>query len=235
MYKYHGIFWDAKYIHFNSRRFWNWWFILVNLLRWSLHASLLADGPGQVALDIWFVSCCLIVRFCVFFSLFYMYVFACLFCLRFSCVFVMVESACQRARRWSWTGGSWYLVCLFLFLVFVCECFSFCVFSCVHALACVGLLVLLVESESLFAGRWFWSDCVSWLPWGDLYSWLNERLLSSEFEHSICLFLLGSDCHYQNSTWITNTWGKWSPLPSPPPYHSTLDAHSPLERWTLWE
>ena len=134
MYKYHGIFWDAKYIHFNSRRFWNWWFILVNLLRWSLHASLLADGPGQVALDIWFVSCCLIVRFCVFFSLFYMYVFACLFCLRFSCVFVMVESACQRARRWSWTGGSRYLVCLF---VNVFLCVSFLVFMRWLVLACL--------------------------------------------------------------------------------------------------
>ena len=135
---------------------------------------------SQMVLDRWllifgwfFLFVC--TFFCVF-SFFYMYVFACLSCLRFSCVFVMVESACQRVRRWSWTGGSWYLVCLFLFLVFVCECFSFCVFSCVHALACVGLLVLLVESESLFAGRWFWSDCVSWLPWGDLYSWLNERL-----------------------------------------------------------
>ena len=82
------------------------------------------------------VSFCLFVRFLCVFSLFYMYVFACRSCLRFSCVFVMVESACQRARRLSWTGGSWYLfgcfffLCLFLnvflfvsFLVFMCSLF----------------------------------------------------------------------------------------------------------------
>ena len=152
---------------------------LVFLWWWKLHASVLADGPGQVALDIWFV------------------------CFFFLCLFVNV----------------------FLFV-------SFLVFMRWLVLACLccwwNLRACLLADDfgqTVFLGS---RGGIS------ILDWMND-FLSSEFEHSICLFLLGSDCHYQNSTWITNTWGKWSPLPPPPPYHSTLDVHRPLERWTLWE
>ena len=95
---------------------------LVFLWWWNLHASVLANGPGQVALDIYLV-------------------------VSFSCVCLWM----------------FFFLCLFL-----CSCVGLCWLACVF---------LLVESERPLAGRWFWSDCVSWLPWGDLYSWPNGQWL----------------------------------------------------------
>ena len=41
---------------------------------------------------------------------------------------------------------------MFLFLVFVSECFSFCFSSCVYVLAFLACVFVLVESEGLLAG-----------------------------------------------------------------------------------
>ena len=156
-----------------------------------------------------------------------------------------VEYACQPARRWSWTGGSCYLVVsfclfvhflcvflilyvcvclsflssfflcfcdggicmpacsqmvldrwllifiwLFLFLVFVCECFSFCVFFCVHALACVGLLVFFCWwnlSARLLADDFGQTVFLGSLGGISILDRMDNGSLSSEFEQSICL------------------------------------------------
>ena len=82
------------------------------------------------------------------FTLFYMYVFACLSCLRFSCVFVMVPACKQMVLDGKLLIFGWS----FLFLVFVSECFSFCFSSCVYVLAFLACVFVLVESEGLLAG-----------------------------------------------------------------------------------
>ena len=70
---------------------------LVFLWWWNLHASVLADGPGQVALDIWFV--CL-----------WMFFFVCLFLC--SCA-GLCWLACV-------VGGIWEPVCWQMILVRLC-------------------------------------------------------------------------------------------------------------------
>ena len=77
-----------------------------------------------------------------------MYVFACLSCLRFSCVFVMVPACKQMVLDGKLLIFGWS----FLFLVFVSECFSFCFSSCVYVLAFLACVFVSVESEGLLAG-----------------------------------------------------------------------------------
>ena len=146
----------------------------------TCYGGVCMQACSQMVLDRWllifgwlFLFVC--TFFCVF-SFFYMYVFPCLSCLRFSCVFVMVESACQRARRWSWTGGSWYLVGRFFFSCLFLNVFLFVslpVFMCWLFLLC--FVFVLVESEGQPAGRWFWTDCVPWLCLSLAFAWSWDR------------------------------------------------------------
>ena len=79
---------------------------------------------------------------------------------------------------------------LFLFLVFVCECFSFCVFFCVHALACVGLLVFFCWwnlSARLLADDFGQTVFLGSLGGISILDRMDNGSLSSEFEQSICL------------------------------------------------
>ena len=104
-----------------SWSFCNWWSILVNLLRWNLHASLLADGPGQVALDIWlFLFVCLYVFFVFFLS-------SICKCLLVFLVFVFLVFLwwCQLVSRWFWTASSSYLVGRFFFSCLFLNVFLF--------------------------------------------------------------------------------------------------------------
>ena len=130
----------------------------------TCYGGICMPACSQMVLDRWllifgwlFLFVC--TFFCVF-SFFYMYVFPCLSCLRFSCVFVMVPACTQMDGPGQVALDIWLVVSfsrvyfwMFFFLfLFLCLCVGF-----------YCLCFVLVESEGLLAGRWFWTDCVPWL------------------------------------------------------------------------
>ena len=109
----------------------------------TCYGGICMPACSQMVLDRWLLIFCWFSLFvCMFFFVFFLSsICKCLL------VFVMVESPCKLARRWSWTGGSWYLVdsfCLFVsFFVFFLSSI------------CMCLLVFLVFVFLVFL--WWWN------------------------------------------------------------------------------
>ena len=110
---------------------------------------------SQMVLDRWLlIFGCFFLFVCTFFVCFFIILYVCV-CLSFLSSFFLCfcdggicMPACSQIVLDRWLV---IFIWMFLFLVFVSECFSFCFFSCVYVFAFLPWVFVLVESECLVA------------------------------------------------------------------------------------
>ena len=122
----------------------------------TCYGGICMPACSQMVLDRWvLIFGCFFLFVCTFFVCFFIILYVCV-CLSFLSSFFLCfcdggicMPACSQIVLDRWLV---IFIWMFLFLVFVSECFSFCFSSCVYVLAFLACVFVLVESEGLLAG-----------------------------------------------------------------------------------